>query len=318
MQQHTYPASRKNSALRVSFSFYMALPYYDQPQISVAEQIELLKSEKLTFSDENKAQHILENISLFRMKSYLVSLRKPHSRQFKEGTSFEDAYSLYKFDSALRKMICSELEKIEVSIRTQLSLIMSDEAGIYWFENPANFRNVSRHATLLTNLQTELHRSDDEAIASFRQRYSNNFPPSWMTFEISSFGSLSIMYKWLKAGLARRKMARFYGLSDTVMESWLHSIVYLRNICAHHSRLWNRRLSINALVPRNTYLPFINIPQDTKKVYYILSIILYLLQAVNPQNTFAARFKSLLAEYPKVDTVAMGFPGDWENETLWQ
>lgn len=287
MQQHTYPASRKNSALRVSFSFYMALPYYDQPQISVAEQIELLKSEKLTFSDENKAQHILENISLFRMKSYLVSLRKPHSRQFKEGTSFEDAYSLYKFDSALRKMICSELEKIEVSIRTQLSLIMSDEAGIYWFENPANFRNVSRPATLLT-------------------------------FEISSFGSLSIMYKWLKAGHARRKMARFYGLSDTVMESWLHSIVYLRNICAHHNRLWNRRLSINALVPRNTYLPFINIPQDTKKVYYILSIILYLLQAVNPQNTFAARFKSLLAEYPKVDTVAMGFPGDWENETLWQ
>lgn len=252
------------------------------------------------------------------MKSYLVSLRKPHSRQFKEGTSFEDAYSLYKFDSALRKMICSELEKIEVSIRTQLSLIMSDEAGIYWFENPANFRNVSRHATLLTNLQTELHRSDDEAIASFRQRYSNNFPPSCMTFEISSFGSLSIMYKWLKAGHARRKMARFYGLSDTVMESWLHSIVYLRNICAHHSRLWNRRLSINALVPRNTYLPFINIPQDTKKVYYILSIILYLLQAVNPQNTFAAGFKSLLAEYPKVDTVAMGFPGDWENETLWQ
>ena len=265
----------------------MALPYYDQPQISVAEQIELLKSEKLTFSDENKAQHILENISLFRMKSYLVSLRKPHSRQFKEGTSFEDAYSLYKFDSALRKMICSELEKIEVSIRTQLSLIMSDEAGIYWFENPANFRNVSRPATLLT-------------------------------FEIGSFGSLSIMYKWLKAGHARRKMARFYGLSDTVMESWLHSIVYLRNICAHHNRLWNRRWSINALVPRNTYLPFINIPQDTKKVYYILSIILYLLQAVNPQNTFAARFKSLLAEYPKVDTVAMGFPGDWENETLWQ
>lgn len=59
-------------------------------------------------------------------------------------------------------------------------------------------------------------------------------------------------------------------LTDTVMESWLHSIVYVRNICAHHSRLWNRRLSINALVPRNTHLPFINTPQDTKRVYYIL------------------------------------------------
>lgn len=296
----------------------MTLPHYNQPQISVAEQISLLKSEGLTFSDENKAQHILENISLFRMKSYLMPLRQTNSRQFKEGASFEDAYSLYKFDSALRKMICSELEKIDVSIRTQLSLIMGDEAGIYWFENPDNFRNTSRHATLLTNLQSELRRSDDDAIVGFQQRYSNSFPPSWMTFEISSFGTLSMMYKWLNAGHARRKVARFYGLTDTVMESWLHSIVYIRNICAHHSRLWNRRLSINAVVPRNTHLPFINTPHDTKRVYYILSIILYYLQAVNPQNTFVARFKSLLAEYPKVDTIAMGFPSNWGNETLWQ
>ena len=296
----------------------MALPPYEQPQISVADQIRLLKSEGLGFSDENKAQHILENISLFRMKSYLMPFRQPHNRQFKEGATFEDAYSLYKFDSALRKMICSELEKIEVSIRTQLSLIMGDEAGIYWFENPGNFRDISQHAVLLNNLKSELQRSDDDAIVKFQQNYSNNFPPSWMTFEISSFGTLSMMYRWLNAGLARRKVAHFYGLTDKVMESWLHSIVYIRNICAHHSRLWNRRLSINALVPRNTHLPFINIPRDTKKVYYILSIILYFLQAVNPQNTFAYRFKSLLAEYPHVDTAAMGFPKNWENESLWQ
>lgn len=296
----------------------MELPRYNQPQISVSDQIRLLKSEGLVFSDENKAQHILENVSLFRMKSYLMPLRQPHSRQFKEGASFEDAYALYKFDSSLRKMICSELEKIEVSIRTQLSLIMGDEAGIYWFENPANFRNQNRHASLLNNLHTELQRSDDDAIVNFQQRYSNNFPPSWMTFEISSFGTLSMMYRWLNAGHARRKVARFYGLTDTVMESWLHSIVYVRNICAHHSRLWNRRLSINALIPRHTRLPFIDTPRDTKRVYYILSIILYFLQAVNPQNTFVVRFKSLLAEYPEVDISAMGFPDNWENETLWQ
>lgn len=215
-------------------------------------------------------------------------------------------------------MICSELEKIEVSIRTQFSLIMSDEAGIYWFENPANFRDANRHARLLNNLLGELQRSDDDAIVHFQQNYSNVFPPSWMTFEISSFGTLSMMYRWLNAGHARRKVARFYGLTDTVMESWLHSIVYVRNICAHHCRLWNRRLSINALVPRNTHLTFINTPRDTKRVYYILSIILYFLQSVNPQNTFACRFKSLLAEYPRVDIAAMGFPADWESETLWQ
>lgn len=296
----------------------MALPVYDKPQLSVSEQIQLLKSEGLAFHDEHRAVHLLENISLFRMKCYLMPLRQARMRMFKPGAAFEDVYLLYKFDSELRKMICSEMEKIEVSIRTQLSLIMSDAAGIYWFASPENFRDTCRHAALLSNLQEELRRSDDEAIVRFRHTYSNPFPPSWMTSEVSSFGTLSMMYRWLNAGRARRKVAQFYGLTDTVMESWLHSIVYVRNICAHHSRLWNRKLSINALIPRHTYLPFVAIPDDTKRVYYILSIILYFLQTVNPKNTFASRFKKLLAKYPTADTRAMGFPDSWQEEPLWR
>lgn len=102
------------------------------------------------------------------------------------------------------------------------------------------------------------------------------------------------------------------------MESWLHSIVYVRNICAHHSRLWNRRLSINAMVPRRTGRPFIATPDNTKKVYYILSIILYFLQTVNPATTLAARFKALLGKYPQIDVSAMGFPADWQSNQLWR
>ncbi len=296
----------------------MDLPQYNKPQLSVPEQIDLLKEDGLSFKDESKAIHILENISLFRLKSYLMPFRKVGQRKFKEQSYFEDAYSLYKFDSELRKLICSELEKIEVSIRTQLSLIMGEYFGIYWFEDSENFRNSSRHLGLLSNLKAELHRSDDEVIVGFQKKYANTFPPSWMTFEISSFGTLSMMYRYLRAGKARRNVARFYGLSDTVMESWLHAIVYVRNICAHHSRLWNRKLSINPKVPRNTLLPFIAIPKDTKRVYYILSIILYFLQTVNPQNTFAHRFRQLLEKYPNVDTKPMGFPDNWNDELLWK
>ncbi|MDE6560752.1 MAG: Abi family protein [Muribaculaceae bacterium] len=295
----------------------MDLPQYDKPQISIPEQINLLKLDGLSFKDESKAKHILENISLFRMKSYLMPLREIGQRKFKKHACFEDAYELYKFDSELRKIICSELEKIEVSIRTQLSLIMGDYSGIYWFEESGNFRNPSRHSGLLSSLKSELCRSDDEAIIGFQRKYSNLFPPTWITFEISSFGTLSMMYRYLRPGQARRKVARFYGLSDTVMESWLHAIVYVRNICAHHSRLWNRKLSINALIPRRPQLTFITIPKDTKRVYYVLSIILYFLQTINPKNTFALRFKQLLSKYPNVDTRAMGFPENWEKEKLW-
>ena len=122
---------------------------YNQPQISVEEQIQLLKSEGLSFLKEGQALHLLQNISMFRMKSYLKPFRQRDRRQFKDGSTFEEAYSIYKFDAELRKMICSELEKIEVSIRTQLSLIMGNAAGIYWFENPTNFRDTTHHSYLL-------------------------------------------------------------------------------------------------------------------------------------------------------------------------
>ena len=296
----------------------MASTSYNQPQISVAQQIQLLKSQGLTFLDQRKAEHLLNNISLFRIKSYLQPFRLPGKRNFKPGSTFEEAYNLYKFDSELRKMICSELEKIEVSIRTQLSLIMGEVDGVFWFADSSNFRDTARHAGLLNSLRDELRRSDDDAIVRFRQNYTNPFPPSWMTFEVSSFGTLSMMYRCLNAGHARRDVARYYGLSDTVMESWLHSIVYVRNICAHHSRLWNRRLSINALVPRRARLPFISTPSDTKRVYYVLSILLYFLQTVNPNHTFVSRFKDLLSRYPNVDVAAMGFPTDWESQLLWR
>ena len=77
------------------------------------------------------------------------------------------------------------------------------------------------------------------------------------------------------------------------------------------------RLSINAIVPRRTNLTFIPIPSDTKKVYYVLSIILYFLQTVNPNTTFPARFKALLNKYPSIDVSAMGFPTNWELNSLW-
>lgn len=295
----------------------MATHIYSKPQITVEDQASRLEQKGLTFEDKSRALHLLRNISLFRLKSYLKPFEVRDTHQYSSGSTFENAYALYKFDASLRKAICSELEKIEISVRTQFSMVMGDMAGVFWFEDPQNFSNADKHQVLLRSLKEELRRCDDEALLEFRRKYSNPFPPSWMTFEVSSFGTLSMMYRWLKPGHARRKVSAFYGLPDTVFESWMHTLVYTRNICAHHSRLWNRHLRINAIVPRRTRLPFIETPSDTKRVYYVLSIVLYLLQTINPNNTFAERIKSMLRAYPMVDVSAMGFPKDWTSQPLW-
>ena len=292
--------------------------YTDKP-LSFTQQIALLKSNGLTFIDEPKALHTLQQISYFRLKSYMMPLMSDKVRHiFKSSVMFEQAYSLYKFDSRLRKLISGELEKLEVSIRTHMAYILSDEVDIYWFADSANFVSAPRHAALIASLKSELDRSDDDQILRFKLMYSDVFPPSWMTMEVTSFGSLSMLYKLLKPSLTKRKIANFYGVSDSVFESWLHSIVYVRNICAHHSRLWNKTLRIQPLFPRKVNNTFISTPVRNDRLYYVLCIIQYLLLTVNPNTTFSARLKALLAEFPSVDVRAMGFPIDWDKEPLWK
>ena len=292
--------------------------YTDKP-LSFQQQIQLLKEHGLCIADESKALHTLQQISYFRLKSYLMPLMSDKVlHTFKDGATFEQAYMLYKFDSRLRKLIAGELEKIEISIRTQMAYILSDEVDIYWFADSANFVSATMHAGLMNSLKSELGRTDDEQILLFKRKYSDIFPPAWMTMEVTSFGTLSMLYKLLKPSLTRRKIANYYGVSDSVFESWLHSIVYVRNICAHHSRLWNKTLRIQPLFPRKVKGQFISAPVRNDRLYYVLCIIQYMLLIVNPNTTFPARLKALLAEFPEADVKAMGFPIDWNKEILWK
>ena len=140
-----------------------------------------------------------------------------------------------------------------------------------------------------------------------------------MILEITSFGSLSKIYSLLNPGRNKREIARHFGLSDTVFSSWLHSIVYLRNVCAHHTRLWNRVMSISPQLPQTPQNPWLTQAGIlNKKTYFMLSMIKYFLHIVNPNNTFTSKVEDLLAKYPNDDIHAMGFPPDWKNEPLWQ
>jgi abortive infection bacteriophage resistance protein len=95
--------------------------------------------------------------------------------------------------------------------------------------------------------------------------------------EVNSFGSLSVMYSNLKPDKEKREIANVFGFADKVFSSWLHSIVYLRKVCAHHARLWNRVMSIQPLIPhkpRNEWIGGKSVENDT--TYYILSMLVYL------------------------------------------
>jgi abortive infection bacteriophage resistance protein len=140
----------------------------------------------------------------------------------------------------------------------------------------------------------------------------------YFLWHIIPFGALSRLYENLKSGKAKRDIANMFGLSDKVFVSWLHSFVYIRNVCAHHARVWNRWLRVQPLFPKNAINPWlIDKTVSNNRMYYALSMIIYLLNTVNPKHTFRQRLANLFTKYPNVDKRAMGFPANWENEPLW-
>lgn len=282
------------------------------------QQIAILKSRGLCFNDEVRAKQLLQNISYYRMSGYwypLLSDKQNHI--FKSGATFEQAFSIYKFDAKLRTLILSEISKIEVAVRTQIAYIMSHAHGGLWFTDSSLFKNPAKHANTVSKIDEEYSRSDEDFVTAFKAKYSDHFPPSWITLEITSLGTLSLLYSNLKDGQCKRDIARYFGVADRVMVSWLHAITYIRNICAHHSRLWNKILGIRPLVPRRTVNPFVNnSTTSNNKVYYILCMIAYWLDIINPNSTFRDKIRELFIEFPNIDVAAMGFPRNWQNEHL--
>ena len=119
--------------------------------------------------------------------------------------------------------------------------VLSLNYSPFWFEDISLFSDVTQHTKTLTSLKREVHRSDEVFIHEFYSNYNNPLPPSWMTLEVASFGTISTMYKNLKSSPAKRKIASHFGLNDSTFESWFHNMSYIRNACAHHARIWNKK-----------------------------------------------------------------------------
>lgn len=297
----------------------MAKVPYTKPALTYKAQLSQLKERGLRIDDEGSFLDILEKKSYYRLSGYWYPLLSDKANHiFKKGARFEDAYSMYSFDRDLRQLIIKELEKVEIAVRAKMIYFFSHQFDPFWYTHAYNFKKSNIHFDTLDKIRTEFRRSDAQFIQAFRNKYSNDLPPSWTAFEVISFGAISKLFSNARPGRSKRLIADYFGLDDRTFSSWLHGFVYVRNVCAHHSRLWNRVMRIQPMIPtspKNQWLNNISIPND--RVYYILSMIIYLLKSINDQNSMIDDFKTLLTSYPNIHVEAMGFPSKWDKEPLW-
>lgn len=291
---------------------------FQKPAIDIAEQIELLTARGLQILDADRAAHYLTFIGYYRLSGYFRYFQSPENRdRFYEDATFDRVLELYVFDRKLRTLILDALERIEVALKASFSHAGSLEGGPFWMCAAANF-DYGRHGEIMEIIGDAVAPPTEKQkhifLTHFYSKYTDPHPPSWMLMEAFSFGAVSRIYKLAK-GVHRIPVATQFGLQQDVLESWLHALVFARNVSAHHCRLWNRTFTITPKIPKKQYPQW---PQDSAdKLYVICSMIEHMMNVIADGSRWGERLTELIDNRPNVPLWAMGFPDDWKNQPPW-
>lgn len=294
---------------------------FTKPPLLFSEQVELLQSRGLAVSDPQAAESFLSRINYYHFSGYCLPFEQSR-HQFIPGATFLQVMALCEFDHQLRDIVSEGLAFIEMAVRTQSAYHFSHAYNdAFAHENPINFRaNPMKHAMWVEELHHNTKNSYEFFVRHFRQDYPDSFPavPVWVAVEIMSFGSLSKLFEYMHHK-DQKVIAANFKLQPPVLVSWLRSFCYVRNICAHHARLWDKRLSVSPTLPDSPDWQGLN--------SRVLGPVLYAINHVLPLSCtdgFYAQWRNslenLFEHRPDVPDFwgRIGLSENWKDHPLWK
>lgn len=300
----------------------------------------------MEFTSEKGATEKLSQIGYYRLSGYWYPFRNsslgllPNGKAgnvvedtFREGTTFDSVIQLYVFDKKLRLLLLDALERIEITLRTRVALQM----GEY---DPWSFRNSNyldhtfcnrvrqntgqtRFQTLLDKCNSSYDNSRETFVEHFREKYNQPLPV-WAAIELWDFGTLSMFIEGMRYN-DKKVLADGFDLQrPEILPSWVRTLAFVRNVCAHHNRLWNRPIIAQPKSPRKGETPLLDhLVGDNyalERVYSAAAITRYFLLQINPSSEWQKRFIELTNEFPIGPGISLnhsGFPEDWKKLGIW-
>ena len=297
-------------------------PSYQKPWLSHADQVAKLVSRGLTIADHAAAARFLSHVNYYRFSGYCLAFEQQR-HQFNGGCTFEQVKAAYEFDLVLRDLVTEALEVLEVDFRSAIAYHFGQRHGAFGHTDRAKFYGSFNHTEWLVRLRDEGQRSSELFVEHFKKNYSQ-FPdlPIWMAMEVMSFGALSKMFQ----GLLRddqRPVAQRYAVQPRDLVAIFHHLVYVRNLCAHHSRLWDRVWAIKPSLPKGKpWLPPLLPSND--RLFATLLLLYHLMKCCPTVRGFAGhwrdRLKQHLAQPPSAVNPLdqMGMPTNWQQHPVWK
>ena len=279
-------------------------------------QLKKMKERGLVVSDEDFALAQLGDLNYYRLRGYWLTLEQDD--RFKQGTSFNDILEIYQLDRELRGWLWQAIAPIEIKLRTQFAYHFACLCDPDAYLDADNFRSRKSHERAIDNYQRERERAYDQGVPFVvhnMDKYGKL--PIWAAVEIMSFGTLSMLYGNLGCGTGETDgkpgvadaVAAAFGTKQRYLKSWTHHLVTVRNIVAHHDRLYNRVMNIRPQMLR----------RDTKyasdKQYPTFLTIRRIYEQSWPAdwNKLASDLQCILEAHSGVDLTPMGFPKNWKD-----
>lgn len=325
---------------------------YPKPWLSLEQQLDKLRSRGMHVSDAAKALNYLHRIGYYRLSGYWFAFRERSGlccvwdvrndrRQgkvetvaldtFKPGATFQNAVDLYVFDKELRLLVMDALERVEIALRVDVShtlgqldpfaYLRADLLHHKFSQELNRDSGLTRHHEWLAKHAQLILRSKEEFVAHNRTKYGLPLA-MWVACEVWDFGTLSTLFGGLREAEQDAIAAKYGVRSGRVFATWLRSLNYLRNVCAHHSRLWNRNIVDQPKLPPEAEMPwvagFVGDSHALARCFLLLRILRQMLGVINPTSSWPARMKDHLATFPELghlglNLAGMGAPAGWQD-----
>lgn len=314
---------------------------YAKPSTSVPEQVETLRKRGLDVGNITDAEALLRQIGYYRLSGYSYFYKEPPpADNFKAGTTLSQVKSLYDFDERLRSVLLEGISQIEVALRFHIGHRLGrrdtfahffstelDENFGRWTAG-TNFIEKSEHQRWLHDFLKAENRSQEAFAQHFRRKFGPHFPV-WVATEIMLFGILNQLFKAMPEN-DRKLIALRLGLltndedvDSATLTNWLNHLKYVRDVCAHQSRVWNRTFDKLLAKPTSKNVDELSHWNNIsiRKLYGTISVIRFLLARINPSSNWHIFINSLISDFSRLSGISMqelGFPKNWEIEHIWQ
>ena len=295
------------------------------------EQIEILRHKGLVINNVDYAKSVLLRESYFFLSGYRhLFLKDSVNRNYIDGSTFEELYSLFLFDRSFRNIIFKNLLIIENNTKSIIAYQLSKKYGYKESEylKPANFDTTRERYGQVNDLIKKMKRQirANGPQHSATMHYINNYGyiPLWVLVKVLSFGIVSELYSILKLE-DRISIAKVYDLDSETYTTYLPILANYRNLCAHEDILFENRT--NRMINDTVYHRILKIEEVNDEYKYgkndlfaLIIIMKQLLSTVEVKNMVMEIDRELNNLDINLKSVSMenvlnrmGFPANWKD-----